>query len=76
MIVRQRRVMPKKRLKRGRGEDHEGARSQKKSNVVIEEVKEVETSDSEMESETSSFRQKTQSEACRQVGEVEKLAFT
>jgi len=36
----------------------------------------VETSDSEMESETSSFRQKTQSEACRQVGEVEKLAFT
>ena len=43
----------------------------KKKDVVLVETEAIETSDSDNESKTSTFRQKSQSEVCRQVGEVE-----
>ena len=43
----------------------------KKKDIVLIETKAIETSDSDNESKMSSFRQKSQSEVCRQVGEAE-----
>ena len=43
----------------------------KKKDVVLVETEAIETSDSDNESKTSSFRQKSESEVYRQVGEAE-----